>query len=437
MSSNDDETNSTGRSSTPSASKESSDSDPDPRQPVRTKHHEPHSSEDSSDSDYKPPVGFVETSLSDSLTSDASSTESTLINSSDPGQSSSSDSDNIRPKRFYPYKITGTIAGTDGDLTPARVDPFLSSLKVWSLRTRYDFSSNFKHTYGNGLDLENCIRFAIDQLKLLQPISKIQPMLETRQSTDILNYLWLQIVGPVQNPFLSSRDPMAYPFEHIHRISGLSFYYSCLCQSQPVYHDFSSILLQSQNEVDAFRDFRFIPHASRPSMTCPNCHDLYTCNIVLPAQTWAFIANFSPDSNLIDTLPIHIDLGEEIFSLAFSTYHRTDPAAPDTANPHQPVDVSPPVPGYRQPSFPPSTVTPLQSLFSQILVKNTWYRYSATDPTGRLNYSRGRFPTKTSDTRLLTSVYFRRPPLLPVPPARPTSSSSWDTTTTTSLGSTD
>jgi hypothetical protein len=307
----------------------------------------------------------------------------------------SSDSDDPVRDPGTPYKIAGIRYDDESELDTVLVDPFLTSIKVWMLRSRYDFMANLKHTEGPGLEIENHLRFLVQQLKLYSNMSIPEIPLEDK-SNQYINYFWMKVLdinGAGRRLLESNPDP----FANLHTVTTFSFVYACECPN-PVVRTRNSVFFHNQRQIATFNTYGFLPDPAASVLTCQACGQSRTCDILLPPTTWALIFHFNPLNSLVDTLEPTLLLDSTPFVLAFTSYHK------DT------LDSDPEDPEVQQPQNPGFT----SEVFSHLFIKDEWFRYSATSDHGQIMSAPGRFSAESVSSTLMTSVYLRRPPLLTV-----------------------
>ncbi len=305
----------------------------------------------------------------------------------------SSDSDDPVRDPGTPYKIAGIRYDDESDLDTILVDPFLSSIKVWLLRSRYDFLANFKHTDGPGLEIENHLRILVQQLKLYCNMSVPDILLEDK-SNQYVNYFWMKVldINGAGRRLLES-DPN--PLDNLQTVTTFSFVYACECPS-PVVRTRNSVYFHNQRQMATFNAYGFLPNPAASVLVCHACGHPRTCDILIPPTTWALIFQFNPLNSLVDTLEPTLLLDSTPFVLAFTSYRKDD------------LDSDPEHPELQQPQITGST----SEDFSHLYIKDEWFRYSATSDHGRIMSAPGRFSAESVSSTLMTSVYFRRPPVV-------------------------
>ena len=364
-------------------------------------------------------------------------------------EESTSDSENdaTQHKIGDLYKHQGMIYGVGGSKNTCTTDPFLTSIKIWTLRDKYDFSSNFRHTSGLGLELENHIRRMMDCLEVTEANPNMTPREKAVLESKDLNRMWVWArtgripLDPVN--FLGCHEENV--LEALTEVSKLEYKNICGCDKQEAFKQVSHVYIPSQTWLDEFSRQGLVPEQRIKFRICQDCKQNYTSITKIPQTTWVLIFiyprgdRFQGKNSLQDNLPTLLTLGEDkedLFTLAYSTYVRRYASRKPKPPQPQPMEVitisdssddqdvivldkdGNPEPKPNKTKSPPQTFTTqdpdlevLGHVISRIHIKNAWFHYDDMARSGMLTYVGQRIPAKLDNTSLVSTVYYRVPQL--------------------------
>jgi hypothetical protein len=343
----------------------------------------------------------------------------------DPGPASS-DTEDIDATKG-PYRIQGMRWGVGVD-NSCPVDPLLTSLKLWFLRTKYSFEGNFHHTEGDGLALENVLRYMMTQLTVTRGGETLNQA--WRNSRD-MQIGWARHLHGAQLPLrynmTGTVEDRAY--EAMHFVSSFSYQYHCQCR-QYERKSRSSIWIGSRQQFENWIDLRHIPDKEIKDVTCNGCNTFLECHMHIPRTTWILIIRFGAQYKFKDLNPIHLVPDQVPFRLAQSVYNTDlNPGPGVFVGPEDAIVIdsdpedsaqetgksivgppSPPSPPVGSASAPYGPVT--GHITARIFQKGEAYEYDSMESGGALkaipNEER---LTDRANTCLESAVYVRVPPI--------------------------
>ena len=361
-----------------------------------------------------------------------------------------SDSDTFATNHQYGdhYRVQGLIYGVRGAQNTCVLDPFLTTLKLWTYRSKYDFMRNFRSKTGPGRELEDHLRKMMDRILINSLL--ITDMESALSDTADMHNIWVCILTgemptkPVD--LLGSPDRLLY--DKINSISSFYYLYRCRCKKNFEIKEKSRIHFTSQEQVTKFIMRQFVPDRSITSDTSTDCGHELKCRVLVPSTTWIMVFTFGLGMRK-DPLPTALNFEDDIlFRLAFTTYNRSfrkalpAPKAIEIVNLEDEVDEVEIVTledeveivnlaeensekGRKKEKKGPKadqdkskkTFTSLDQntvadghMTSRIMMKNSWFRYDDQRDNGRLTFVENRHPPMDQQNRLESTIFFRNPP---------------------------
>ena len=343
----------------------------------------------------------------------------------DPGPASS-DTEDIDATQG-PYRITGMRWGVGVD-NSCPVDPLLTSLKLWFLRTKYSFEGNFHHTEGDGLALENVLRYMMTQLTVTR---EGETPLQTWRNSRDMQIGWARLLhgAPLPPRFSMTGTVEDRAYEAMHFVSCFEYQYHCRCREYERRKK-SSIWIGSRQQFENWIDLRHIPDKEIKDVTCNGCNTFFECKMYIPLTTWVLIVRFGAQYRFKDLNPIHLIPDQVPFRLAQSVYNTNlNPGPGVFVGPEDaividsdPVDsaqeAGDPVAGPSRPPSPPigSASAPhgpvTGHITARIFQKGEVYDYDSMLSGGAIKaIANEERLIDRADTYLESAVYVRVPPI--------------------------
>ena len=347
-----------------------------------------------------------------------------------------SDSDNFTVNHSIGdrYKVSGLIYGVRGARNTCICDPFLTSLKLWSLRSKYDFERNFRHTDGPGLILENNIRQMIRRLYinslLITDIETALADTADLQSTWVCTMTGERPDKPID--LLGSPDTIIH--DHIESVSKFAYLYRCGCKKKFEIKLAYKIHFSNPEQLRRFVSHGLIPDRSIKGSHCEKCNSPWKCKLLIPEETWVLIFTYGLGVKK-DELPLGMAFNDDIlFRLGYTVYNRTYLPIRDPPPKVEIVDLEAetdfiidlegeeekareektkePRPGSsKEPRASASKKPQVQGhMTARICLKEAFFRYDDMRNNGQLTYVLNRQPPEDPQTRMDSSIYFRNPP---------------------------
>ena len=418
----------------PSQSRDASDEDQDDQEegpkppPVKKRKSEKEgtvSRGESTDSSYHPPDEEAEviemTSESDTNVEDepelvnldetTSETDDVMILDTD--GLFSSDTDGITATNTM-YKIRGLIYGSGGGTNTCTVDGFLTAIKIWFLRTKYDFRQNFKFTPPDGgYQVENLLRRLCHRVKVTnQDRKEIEPFeLETVE----LQKIWMEFeLGPdhgrLPNEVGKTEDKV---FFHIRECALFRVTPTCDCPFPHAENNKNFAFMRNQAEVMNFCHYGLFPGTKidPANPICRHCGTQFSNDVAIPPTTWIMRFKLNWNADITDVFPDVIRLDGVIFRHALTIYQETFPAAAAAAaaaakRKSASASSQPPLANRDNPSL---IVTGHET--AMLTVKQQFYEYNDGQFNGLLQLRRIRQLKTSTMKKPVEVIYFRQPPL--------------------------
>lgn len=184
------------------------------------------------------------------------------------------------------------------------IDPFLTSL-ILAFRNQKNFSSNFKHTQGEGKRKENGLRV----IELLSNDEKIDSNLVKAAFTSVVN--WQAKPSGVFD-YLGSEEESV--FMQLTQMSEFLIRFICNCPTDS--NDSSFVRVVNRMKLPFWNDLLHLDSRPPKSAKDPNkilkrcqvCQSKYFSNLHIPDTTWMMVIDMrQADINDTDQLPFQMN----------------------------------------------------------------------------------------------------------------------------------
>ena len=371
--------------------------------------------EESTDESYKPDE--TQTSVeSDEEAAEVTITEHELVDISsddvevfDEDGLYSSDTDGITVADTR-YKIRGLIYGSGGGVNTCTIDGFITALKIWFLRTKYDFVGNFKFTApSKGYDVEQQLRRICHRVKVSNQDKKEIEHFE-KESLE-LQKIWMEFeLGPnhgrLPNEIGSTEDKV---FSHLKECATFEVRPKCDCPGNPpVMEKKFFVFMRNQAEVMNFAHFSLFPgkKIDPANPFCRRCGTRFSSEVSFPDTTWMLRFKLSWGGNITDIFPDTVRLGGVTFRHALTIYQEIF-ARPQLAPRNRPPATNLVVRAMRD---DPSIIAGGHES-AVLTIKNRFYEYNDGTSKGLLKQRRVRQLKIEAWKKPVEVIYFRLPAL--------------------------